>query len=179
MKWVITVAMVAIFVPNVVKLLSVSVNLLGITPPYFRWAGQYPAVLEDDEPRSRLRNSFTQIFFSIQTQAVNAVVCGLLAWFVWRGRVPTLSPWIGGFVSGISIAAGVSNVIIARYLIKEFLGIRETARMLDGLQFRLALRRDQGPKLLTLADVVCVYAAIGLYVVSAVACAGLVYFVYS
>jgi len=179
MKWVITVAMVVIFVPNVVKLLSVLVKLLGIMPPYLRWVGQDPAVLEDDETRSRLRSSFTQIFFSIQTHVVNAVVCGLLAWFVWHGRLPTLSPWIGGFVSGISIAAGVSNVIIARYLIKEFLRIQETGRMLDGVQLRLALRRDQRPKLLTLADVVCVWAAIGLYVVSAVACAGLVYFVYS
>lgn len=179
MTWVIAVTLVGILVPNLVKLFSVSTKLLGFMPAYLRWVGQDPAVLEDEETRTRLRNSFTKIVFSIQTHALNVVVCALLGWLVWHGRLTTLSPWLRYLASGVSIVAGVSNLTCARHLIGEFLRVQENWRMIAQLEGRLGRSQDRRATSLTTADVVHVWAGIGMYVVSAAACAGLAYLVWS
>lgn len=179
MTWVITVTLVGILVPNLVKLFSVSTKLLGFMPTYLRWVGRDPAVLEDERARTRLRNSFTKIFFSIQTHALNVVVCALLGWIVWHGRLSILSPWLRYLASGVSIAAGVSNLTIARHLIGEFSRVQEAGRAIAQLGERLGRSEDRRASSFTMADVVQVWAGIGMYVVSAVACAGLAYLVWS
>jgi hypothetical protein len=178
MTWVITVALVGLLLPNLFKLISVSTKLLGGMPAYLRWVGGDPAVLEDKDTRVRLQSAFAKIFFSIQTHALNVVVCALLGWTVWHGRLPTLSLWLRYLVSGVSIAAGVSNLIIARHLIGEFSRVQETGRAIAQLEARLGRSEDQRGSSFTTADAVSVWAAIGMYVVSAVACAGLVYLVW-
>jgi len=179
MTWMIAITLVGILVPNVVKLLSVSTKLLGLMPVYLRWVGGDPAVLKDEDTRARLQSSFTTIFLSIQTHAVNVVVCALLGWSVWHGRLPTLSPWLRGIASGVSIGAGIANIIIARHLIEGFSRVQETGRAIAKLQRDLGRAEDQQAGSLPMAAAVRVWAGIGMYVVSAVACASLAYLVWS
>jgi hypothetical protein len=171
--------LVGIIVPNLVKLFSVSTKLLGVMPTYLQWVGRDPAVLEDENTRGRLRSAFTEIFFSIQTHALNVAACALLGWIVWRGRLPALSPWLRGLASGVSIAAGVSNLIIASHLIGEFSRVHGAGRAARQLEEHLGIAEDQRMRSFTVAEVIQAGAGIGIYVVSAVACAGLAYLMWS
>ena len=179
MTWVITVTLVGILAPNLVKLISVSMKLLGILPAYLRWVGGDPAVLEDEDTQTRLQTAFTKIFFSIQTHALNVGVCVLLGWIVWQGRLPTPSPWLKGLVSVVSILACGSNVIAARNLIQEFLQVKKAGRAIAQLGKRLGVVEDQRAISFPTTDAVWIWAAICLYVVSAFVSVGLVYVLWS
>ncbi len=146
-------------------------------PMYLQSVTHDPAILENEQTRGRLENAFTEIFFSIQAHALNVVVLAVLGWGLWHGEMPSLSLWLKGILSGVALAAGISNLIIARYLIQEFSHLRESSRAIA--QLALSLGEDQPTLGFSMTDVVQVWAWIGMYVSSAFACAGLVYLVWS
>lgn len=177
MTFVMTLTLAIILIPNLVKLLSVSAKLISFMPMYLQAVTRDPMILENEETRSRLDNAFTEIFFSILTHALNVVVCTMLGWSLWHGKMPNLSPLLKGIVFGVALGAGISNFIITRYLIQEFLHVRGSSRAIA--QLLSTLGKDEPTLAFSMADAVQVWAWIGMYVVSAFACAGLAYLVQS
>jgi len=177
MNWVLTVTLAGILIPNLVKLVSVSTQLVGVIPAYMKWVRER-GLIKDENTRARLRNATGEIFFSIQTHTLNVVVCALLGWIAWYDWSPTLSSWVAAVASVVAIGAGVSNVVVARHLIEEFWRIQQGGQAILQLGERLGRVVDQKEILPTMVDAVWMWAAICLYLASAVASAGLAYLVW-
>lgn len=170
MIWIITVSLVGTLVPNLVKLLSVSTRFISIIPVYYSSVLNDRTILEDKETRRRMENAFTKIFFSIQIHALNVAILAMLGWSVWYGQVPNLSSMLKGIVFGVILVAGLSNLSIACSQIKDFFILLKLARA--NAKVADVLNMDP-PEPIAYLDVVQLWAWIGLYSGSAVACAGL------
>ena len=187
MTWVTTFALVGLLVPNLVKLLSVSAQLLRGMPAYFKWVREDQSALQDEETRASLERSFTIIFSSVQTHAANAVVCGLLGWILWHRRLLTFWPWLKVLVTGLCIAGGVGNIIFARHLTKGFFEIQRGGRAIRELQHIFTSAVDPAVRArwaaervsFTMGGMVTMWGWIGFYLVSALACGALAYLLWS
>ena len=176
MNWVITVALAGILVPNTVKLLSVSVQVISFMPMYLQSVTSDPSLLENQETRSRLQNAFTTIFFSIQTHGMNVLVLLVLAWSLWHGVTLNISGLLKGILLAIGLAAGISNLIVARSQIQEFFSVAKSSRAIEQLVTNLG---QQQPSLgFSPTATVQVWAWIAMYIFSSVACAALMYLVW-
>jgi hypothetical protein len=174
MKWIIMIMLAGILVPNIVKFFSMSVGLLGLLPEYLQWVMGDPTVLKDTGTRKRVQNTFTEIFFSMQTHLLNVVILVVLGWNVWHWQIPALWIWLRGIISVVSVVAGVSNVMIARHLFKEYMRVRVTGQVFARLRLNMRHPENLPRTALTIDQTLSVWAGIGLYSLSAVACGSLI-----
>jgi hypothetical protein len=133
--------------------------------------------LKDVDTHKRVQNLWTELFFSLQTHLLNVVVLVLLGWTIWYCQVPALPTWVRYIISVISVAAGLGDFLIARYLIRGYMEVRETRRLFASVYSRRK-PPENVPGPLTTGEVLPVWAGIGMYSVSVVAAGSLIYVVW-
>jgi hypothetical protein len=175
MTWVITIVLLALLVPNLVKFLSVSTNLISFLPMYLQSIRQNPSILEDKESSTRLTNAFTTIFYSIELHGLNVLVLGVLSWSLWEDRLPNLSTLLKGILWGVVFAASILNLVITFDQVREFVHVQKSSRLVA--QLISSLGQNQPPSALTITATLQIWAWIGVYAASAVASAFLLYLI--
>lgn len=166
MLWIALFILAVVLIPNLYKLCTICIQLIGFLPTYLQSVTADPTVLGEDNTRVRLQNAFTTIFFSIQTHALNVVTILLFGWIIWHKNDLALAPWLKIVISIVSIAACISSAMIARHLISEYQRVRETSRALTKLESSIS--GDDSPKdgTLTKSDTIHIFLAISLYFAS-------------
>ncbi len=166
MIWIALFILAVILIPNLYKLCTVSIQLIGFLPTYLQSVTADPTILGDANSRMRLQNAFTTIFFSIQTHALNVVAILLFGWEIWHRNEFALAPWLKIIISIVSIAACISSGMIARHLISEYRQVRETSRALEKLQSSIGGEESSKDGSLTMLDTIHVWSAISMYLAS-------------
>ena len=178
MVWGSVIVLLMVLIPNLIRLFSVSRDLIKSLPRYYKLRDESPSLPESE--KTRIQNAFATLFFVIQTHAANVLACGILGWILlWHGQMSNLAPWVKVAIWGLAIASIIGNLFIVYERIQNYLQVLKVYRLLGGIRERWkSAAKTPDAESFSLADTVGIWGGVGLHILSAGLLAILVYLLY-